>query len=303
MGGHEVVEDLRADRQHGASWLARRAAQGIAEAAEDGDAPFERLAQVRTLARQLMFVRPSMAAIATTVAHIWAAGESVGVQPQARLAAIRTAASDVQYQWANATVAMVEWTRAQAPNAVYTLSRSGSVETVLATVAHERDPEKPLLVRVSQSIPGAEGTDLAIALAHAGAQVSLAPDAACAALMSDVDYVLVGADSIRSDGSVVNKLGTFTIALAAQAAGKPVYVLAETLKVTARSYPLVIEQASASGLMPNVVPGVTPLAPLFDVTPAERITAIVTEHGVLSRTEFERLAAQAEENYLSLMRP
>lgn len=306
MSSHDVVEELRTDMLHGASWLMRRAAQGIEDATADAGDPSECLAQVRSLARQLVHVRPSMAAIATTVAQIWAAGALVGENPRAQLASIRTAARDIQQQWlqwASVTSGMVEWVRALNPNTVYTLSRSGSVETILTTLARERDPEEPLHVFVSQSIPGGEGVDLASALAHAGAQVALAPDGACASLMSGVDCVLIGADSVRSFGSVVNKLGTYTLALAAQAARKPVYALAETLKVTARSYPLVIEQASSSQLMLEPVTGVTVVAPLFDVTPAELITAIVTERGVLSRAELERLAAQAEENYQSLMRP
>ncbi len=303
MDAHDVVEVLRADMQHGASWLARRAAQGIEDAIEGAADPSERLDDVHSLARQLAHVRPSMAAIATTVAHIWAAGASVDVDPQTRLIAIRKAASDVQHQWSNMAAGMVEWVRALAPKAVYTLSRSGSVETVLTTLAHERNTGRTLSVVVSQSIPGGEGVDLAIALARVGVQVMLAPDGACASLMSGVDCVLVGSDSIRSDGSVVNKLGTHTLALAAQAAGKPVYVLAEMLKVTARSYPLVIEQASASQVKPESVPGVTLVVPLFDVTPAELITARVTERGVLSRAEFERISKQAEDNYQSLMRP
>lgn len=267
MGNFDVVEDVRTDFQHGASWLARRAAQGIESAIADGADPSERLAEVRSLARQLAQVRPSMAAIASTVAYIWAAGELDGESPEARLSAIRRVASDVQRQWTNTTASMVEWARAQAPNTVYTLSRSGSVETVLTTLAHERDPKSPLQIFVSQSIPGGEGADLAIALAGVGARVSLAPDGACASLMSGVDCVLVGADSIRSDGSVVNKLGAYTLAVVAQAAGKPVYVLAETQKITARSYPLVIEQASQSLLAPTRAPNVTSIVPLFDVTP------------------------------------
>ena len=127
MGNHAVVAELQADVQHGASWLARRAAQGVEAETEEVTDPSECLTHFRDLALQLMDVRPSMAAIATTVASIWAAGESAGESPPARLAAIRRVARDVRNQWTNATAAMLEWARAQAPNTVYTLSRSGSV--------------------------------------------------------------------------------------------------------------------------------------------------------------------------------
>jgi translation initiation factor eIF-2B subunit delta len=177
------------------------------------------------------------------------------------------------------------------------------VEGTLAQLACERGPADLLRVIVSESRPGGEGVALAAALATAGAQVTLAVDGACAALMDDVAFVLVGADSVRSDGSVVNKIGTHTLALVARAAATPVYALAESLKITAASYPLSVEVMAPDELLAEPIVGVTPRNLYFDVTPAHLISGIITELGPLTASERARLVDQAERAYQSLMRP
>lgn len=62
-------------------------------------------------------------------------------------------------------------------------------------------------------------------------------DAAAAYVMERVDIVLVGAEGVVENGGIVNKLGTYQLALAAKALGKPVYVAAESFKMV-RLYPL-----------------------------------------------------------------
>ena len=59
----------------------------------------------------------------------------------------------------------------------------------------------------------------------------------CAALHCSVDLVLVGAEGVVENGGVINKLGTYQIALAAKCLNKPFYVAAESYKF-ARLYPL-----------------------------------------------------------------
>lgn len=300
------VERIGADRKHGASWLAREAARALADAATAAGAAdaagtdADRLAQIHALARELALVRPSMAAIANTVAHVWWAGNSA--EPAQRLAAIQQAARDVEARWGASVDGMTQWAGGAIQGVVYTLSRSGSVEETLTTLARERQQSSPLRVIVSESRPGAEGVALAKALAAAGAQVTLVADGACATFIEEAALVIVGADSVRADGAVINKLGTHTLALVAYAAGKPVYALAESLKVTPSSYPLVIEEMPPDELLAEPVAGITPRNLYFDVTPANLITGVVTESGLLEASGLARLAAQAERAYQSLMR-
>ena len=142
---------------------------------------------------------------------------------------------------------------------------------------------------------------LARALAEAGADVTLAPDAACATLMEEAALIFVGADAIRADGAIVNKVGTRTLALAAQALGKPVYALAESLKVVAPSYPMALEEIAPTPMLSQPIIGVNERNPIFDVTPASLISAVITESGVMAVPAIQRLAEQAEQAYATLM--
>lgn len=304
----DAVERIRRDRKHGASWLAREAASALTVVADDETAATgARLAQAHLLARALAQARPSMAAIAMVAAHVWWAAREQAAGDDARLGALRSASDGVIARWDATVTEMTQWARAHVTGTVYTLSRSGSVEGTLTALARERTASDPLRVFVAESRPGGEGVGLAQALARAGAQVTLVPDGASAALIDQAALALVGADSVRADGSVVNKVGTHTLALVARQAGKPVYALAESLKITPPSYPLVIEELppelSAEQLAPASIPGLTTRAIVFDVTPARLLTGMVTESGQLDASEFARLVAQAERAWQALMAP
>ncbi len=303
LPGGEAVARIRADTAHGASWLARVAAGALAEASSAGEGDDDaRLRLTQALGQALAQARPSMAAIANTVAHIWWAGVAqMGVAAQ--LAAVRAEALAVDAHWGAAVVGMTQWARGAVEGPVYTLSRSGSVEGTLSTLARERSARDPLRVIVSESRPGGEGVALAQALAAAGAQVTLAADSACATLIDEAALVIVGADSVRADGSVVNKIGTHTLALVAHAAGKPVYALAEWLKVTPPAYPLVIEQGAPQELLAEPISGVTLHTAIFDITPASLITRIVMETGPVEAGALAQMADVAQRAYQALMHP
>ena len=111
-----------------------------------------------------------------------------------------------------------------------------------------------------------------------------------------VDAVFVGADRIAANGDAANKIGTYGLAIIAQAHRVPFYVVAPTSTVdlqTATGAEIPIEQRSAAEVTHcggrRVVPeGVNVHNPAFDVTPASYITAIITERGVISRGDYAR---------------
>ena len=104
-----------------------------------------------------------------------------------------------------------------------------------------------------------------------------------------VDKVIVGADRILSDGHVINKIGTYTIAIAAKRHGIPFYVAAPTstfdLKSTVED--VVIEERNPEevrrilGKTLITVEGVDVLNPSFDITPPDLISGIITERGII----------------------
>lgn len=293
------VAAIAADREHGASWLARRGAVLLAEASAPSDArdPAQRLIQLQVATRRLVAARPSMAPVANTAARVWLAASDArdaGASSVEMLAALHTEAGRLAALWDDAARAIGDAAIPLLAGRLYTHSRSGTVERVLVRLAAERSRAgQPAEIVVNTSYPGFEGRGAAEALVRAGWRVTLVADAACGVFVSDTAAVVCGADSVLSDGRVVNKVGTYPLALAARAAGVPFYVLCETLKVAAPDFPLALEQMSPQEILPTPILGVTARNPYFDITPAEDVTAIVTERGRLTPALLAEHAATA----------
>ncbi|MFC4375192.1 S-methyl-5-thioribose-1-phosphate isomerase [Nocardia halotolerans] len=149
-------------------------------------------------------------------------------------------------------------------------------------------------VLVDETRPLLQGARLtAWELAEAGIPHRLTIDSAAAWAMAtgQVDAVLVGADRITANGDVANKIGTFGLALAARHHGLPFLVVApESTRDTAMATgaQIVVEQRAAAevtgfGGVATAPTGTAVFNPAFDVTPAELVTAVVTENGVVYR--------------------
>jgi methylthioribose-1-phosphate isomerase len=150
-------------------------------------------------------------------------------------------------------------------------------------------------VLVDETRPLLQGSRLtAWELAEAGIPHRLTIDSAAAWAMAtgQVDCVIVGADRITADGSVANKIGTYALAVAAHRHGIPFVVVApESTRdlATATGREIVVEERAAAeithvGGVATAPERTAVFNPAFDVTPAELITAVVTENGVLGQT-------------------
>ncbi len=164
----------------------------------------------------------------------------------------------------------------------------GTAFSVLAELADRGELE---LVLATESRPLLQGARLTVyELARSGIPHELVVDAAAPGLIAGgaVDAVIVGCDRIAANGDVANKVGTYSLALAAHAGGIPFVVAGPTSTVDpacASGNEIEIEQRdpdevrSAAG-QPLTLPQTSCRNPAFDVTPAALITAIVTELGV-----------------------
>lgn len=119
-------------------------------------------------------------------------------------------------------------------------------------------------------------------LAQAGVPVTLICDNMAATLMAQglVDAVVVGADRVTANGDAANKIGTLGVAVLAHHFGIPFFVAAPTSTIDramATGAEIPIEQRAAAEVLPRPIPGVEVYNPAFDVTPAELITALITE--------------------------
>ena len=129
-------------------------------------------------------------------------------------------------------------------------------------------------------------------LEAAGIPHAVIADSAAASLMAagDVDCVVTGADRIAANGDTANKIGTYSLAVLAAHHGIPLYVVAPTSTVdlaTATGAEIPIEERAAA----EITTRFAARNPAFDVTPANLITAIVTEHGIHRTPYAQSLAA------------
>jgi methylthioribose-1-phosphate isomerase len=128
---------------------------------------------------------------------------------------------------------------------------------------------------------------------QAGIPVTLIADNAAGSLMQQkkIDVVVVGADRIAANGDTANKIGTYTMAVLAQAHGIPFFVAAprSTIDPTlADGSGIPIEQRDSREVThfqgkPVAPKGAVALNPAFDVTPHRYITGIITEAGILRK--------------------
>ena len=146
-------------------------------------------------------------------------------------------------------------------------------------------------VWVDETRPVLQGARLtAWELAREGIPHTVIADVAAASIMAqgEVDLVVVGADRIAANGDTANKIGTYGLAVLAQAHAIPFYVAApfSTIdRALADGSAIPIEERDPREVQElagrRIVPSASPACnPAFDVTPARLITAIVTERGV-----------------------
>jgi len=173
---------------------------------------------------------------------------------------------------------------------------TGGIGTALAPIYSLHQSGVRLHVLVPETRPLLQGSRLtAWELSRAGVPVTLIADSMVASRLrrGDVTAVIVGADRIAANGDVANKIGTYGLALAARAHSIPFYVAAPTSTVdpeTPSGSAIPIEERVAdevttwrgARMAPN---GVGVWNPAFDVTPAELVTAIITDQGIFHPRE------------------
>ena len=165
--------------------------------------------------------------------------------------------------------------------------------TALGVVRSARDDGKRVSVIATETRPYLQGARLtAWEMVQEGIPVTLVTDSMAGHLMQRgvIDVVVVGADRIAANGDVANKIGTYTLAVLAARHRIPFFVAAPLSTIdpkVAEGSAIPIEErgaAEVTGFRGErwAAEGVAVTNPAFDVTPAELVTGIVTERGVVS---------------------
>ena len=204
------VESVASDTSHGASWLATKALETLIEAVELGEDPLE-------TARALVRARPAIGSIAGAMGRVLVAGrtpEQLVDEAHALMASRERAA---------VTIAVILG-ETLAERIVMTHSASATAREALIHASAER-------VVCTVSDPVGEGRAFSEELAAAGLATDLVADEDAKHAVQTVDLLLLGADTVFRDGSLVNKIKTVGLAKAAKKAGVPVVVACEVLKL------------------------------------------------------------------------
>ncbi|XP_045171611.2 translation initiation factor eIF-2B subunit alpha-like [Mercenaria mercenaria] len=161
-------------------------------------------------------------------------------------------------------------------------SHSRVIQHVLKEAAQSK---KRFEVFVTESRPNDAGVKTLEELRACGIPTTLILDSAVGYVMEKVDMVLCGAEGVVESGGIINKIGTFSIAIAAKAMNKPLYVVAESFKFV-RLFPLNQHDLpnefkyKASTLKKGS--NLNEEHPLVDYTPPNYITLLFTDLGVLT---------------------
>lgn len=174
--------------------------------------------------------------------------------------------------------------------------------TALGIIRAASEQRKRIRVIATETRPKLQGARLtAYELQRDGIPVTLITDNAVGYLMHKkmIDEVIVGADRIVSD-AVINKIGTFAIAVLAKEHGIPFYVAApkSTFDLASRSSDVTIEERNPDEVTSicsvRIAPkGTNALNPAFDITPLDYVSAIVCERGILYKKDFRRFGKRA----------
>jgi len=164
--------------------------------------------------------------------------------------------------------------------------------TALGVIRSAVAAGKRIQVIADETRPYLQGARLtAWELQRDGIPVTLIADVAAGLLMARkrVDAVIVGADRVAANGDVANKIGTYPLAVLAHRHGLPFYVACPLSTVDlsiANGDDIPIEERDPTEVLGYRncrwgAPGVGAINPVFDVTPAALVTALITERGVL----------------------
>ncbi|MEM4662860.1 MAG: hypothetical protein QXM75_02470 [Candidatus Diapherotrites archaeon] len=187
---------------------------------------------------------------------------------------------------------------------IFTHCHSSTVERILVELSKSANLKN---VICTETRPLFQGRITAKNLTKAGIKCTMIVDSAARAFIHKADVFLTGCDAIFYDGSVVNKIGTSQISLAAKKIGVPHYVASVSFCFDPATYyglKTEIEERSYKEVWPDKPKALQIKNPAFDVTEPELVRAIICEHGVFSPKKFVSLMvkklALKEKPYLTL---
>ncbi|WP_258084441.1 translation initiation factor eIF-2B alpha/beta/delta subunit family protein [Thermococcus thermotolerans] len=261
-----ILEEMRAERIRGASWLAMRGAEAYMTLAGllEGD----------ELKRALEDMRQEIPAINRTMASLYNLSRFIPITGNPEV--VRTKAEEFVRLAGEAKreIGNIGSELIDENEVIITHSFSSAVLEIFKAAVRKG---KRFRVVLTESAPDYEGVALARELDSLGVPFEVITDAQLGLFARKATLALVGADNVTRDGAVVNKAGTYLLALACHDNGVPFYVAAESFKL----HPELSSEDVEIVERPYARQGYRVRNLLFDVTPWRYIRGIITEFGIL----------------------
>ncbi len=282
----ETAQKIQTMEIRGAGRIARAAAAGLRDYSQRIDILLldEFNEKMKNAAQLLISTRPTAVSLPNAVRAVMRyGGDTV---PEAK-ASITKLADGFIVNSENAVrkIGEIGARRVRDGDTIMTHCNSSAAISIMAA-AH--DQGKNINVIATESRPRWQGHLTIKQLDEKGIRTSLIVDSAVRYFMKEVDLVVMGADAVTANGSIINKIGTSQLALSAHEARKNVIIAAETYKFSPRSMLgelIEIEERSSSEVLADdklkEFNNVSVRNPAFDVTPREYIDLICTEVGAI----------------------
>lgn len=288
-----VVERIRTDVIGGAADTAKEVIGALTQLVQESSAADAQAlaAEVEDAVVDILRVMPSLAPPINALHRFMGSMEEAlekGASAPELKAALKQASDDF-FAWAEKAldrVAQYGAEKVRDGDVVFMYSMSSTVWRILKRAKAQG---KSFSVMVTESRPANEGLWTVTEMDKVGIPVSVSIDACIGEMVPMSDAVFVGADAISSHGYSLCKVGTYPTALVAKAHGVPFYIAADTLKFDSstllglpfRVDPIHRHEVLTSGEYSDHVQVV---GHLFDETPPELVTAIITEIGLVHPT-------------------
>ncbi|MEM2144514.1 MAG: ribose 1,5-bisphosphate isomerase [Candidatus Jordarchaeaceae archaeon] len=288
----QIARDIKDMRIRGAGEIARAAVKTLKITVENSRANNvqELLEELRNTARIVISTRPTAVSLPNGIRYV-----SKKVKDELKRKPtleelkeiVKRAAEEfiVNSQKAVERIGEIGSKRIKKGDILLTHCNSSAALSVILNAAKQN---KDIKVFATETRPKFQGHITCKILRDAGIDVTLIIDDAIRLYMNKIDTAIVGADAISSNGALVNKIGTSTVALVAKESRTLFFVAAETYKFSSETMIgelIEIEERDIEEVIDRetlkMIGNPKVLNPAFDVTPPQYIDLIITERGII----------------------
>jgi len=286
------LEDLRDDNSSGANELIDKALEIIKIRLESIEEPNEDIkGEIFTLAKKIIDSRPSMAPLINTIGFLIHDLEKVNKK------ILEERINQFYFDRAEREKALAQAFRTFLTNKKITAPKIMLISyssTILNQLIENKDYNFEIFILESR--PLLEGIRVAETLSSYF-KTNLIIDAAMGKFIDEIDLILIGVDSVLKDGSIINKIGTFPLAVLANEKNIDVYAVGDCFKYNLKDHygkEVIIEEKPTKELYSEE--SQKELLKIhnyyFDITPPKFISGIISDLGILKMEEFLKLAKE-----------